>query len=125
VGRCAIFVGGEQDTQYGFASYLIRVRLDLAKMRPQYLAFFLNSTHGRTEIDQRRRTSAGQFNINSENLRSIKVPCPPVEVQDQVVRELADRQAAVVELQQRLADTQSEASHLRESILRKAFAGEL
>jgi type I restriction enzyme S subunit len=125
VGRCAIFEGDGEDTQYAFASYLIRVRLDRARMHPHYLAFFLNSTHGRAEIDQRRRTSAGQFNINSENLRSISVPLPPVKVQNEVVRALSTRQGSVIELQRELAATKDEASHLREAILRKAFAGEL
>lgn len=64
VGRCAVFDGAGQEPAYGFASYLIRVRVDQTKVLPRYLAYFLNSTNGRSEIDSRRRTSAGQFNIN-------------------------------------------------------------
>lgn len=125
VGRCAIFEVDGNDQPYGFASYLIRVRLDQAKMRPHFLAFFLNSTLGRTELDKRRRTSAGQFNINSENLRSIKVPLPPLDVQERLVEALRDRQSQVGQLQNELYDANETESHLRESILRKAFAGEL
>lgn len=125
VGRCAIFEGNGDNQNYGFASYLIRVRLEQEKMRPHFLAFFLNSTHGRAELDKRRRTSAGQFNINSENLRNIEVPLPPVEIQDRVVEALIDRQAKVHQLQSRLQNLQETEARLRESILRKAFAGEL
>lgn len=125
VGRCAIYEGNEQKQIYGFASYLIRVRLDQNKMRPHFLAFFLNSTHGRVELDNRRRTSAGQYNINSENLRNIKVPLPPIAVQDSIIETLRDRQIQVAQLQEELCNAQKTESHLRESILRKAFSGEL
>jgi type I restriction enzyme S subunit len=93
-------------------------------MHPHYLAFFLNSTHGRAEIDGRRRTSAGQFNINSENLRNISVPLPPLGVQEEVVRMLSTRQENVIDLQRELSETEGEAGRLRDAILRKAFAGE-
>jgi type I restriction enzyme S subunit len=125
VGRCAIYEGNGEDHYHGFASYLIRIRLDQEQMRPHFLAFFLNSTYGRAEIDKRRRTSAGQYNINSENLRSIEVPSPPVKIQDQVIDALRDRQQQVLQLQRELVEVQSLQAHLRESILRKAFAGEL
>ena len=124
VGRCAIYEGNGNDQGYGFASYLIRVRLNQEKMRPHFLAFFLNSTHGRSELDKRRRTSAGQFNINSENLRNIEVPLPPVLIQDKIIESLKDHQTKVTLLQNQLQVAQEQESHIRESILRKAIAGE-
>lgn len=120
VGRCAIFEDGRDET-FAFASYLIRVRLAEDRMRPHFLSFYLNSTQGRTELDKRRRTSAGQFNINSENLRSIEVPVPPLNVQDVVIEKLRAQQDSVLALRESLADVCSESSLLRESILRKAF----
>ena len=125
VGRCAIYEGNGTNQSHGFASYLIRVRLNQDKMRPHFLAFFLNSTHGRSELDKRRRTSAGQFNINSENLRNIKVPSPPIEIQDKIIESLKDHQTKVTLLQNEIQAAQESELHLRESILRKAFAGEL
>jgi type I restriction enzyme S subunit len=123
VGRCAIYEN-ESDS-FAFASYLIRVRLASERMRPKFLAFFLNSTLGRAELDKRRRTSAGQFNINSENLRSIEVPVPPLDIQDSLISKLSTQQESVIKLRDGLSDVDAECSHLRESILRKAFAGEL
>jgi len=125
VGRCAIFESAGNKAAFGFASYLIRVRLDQKKALPHYLAFFLNSTQGRTELNKRRRTSAGQFNINSENLRSIEFPVPPLDIQRQVIEALQERQSQIVQLQQEMLTAQHDESGLRESILRKAFSGEL
>jgi type I restriction enzyme, S subunit len=125
VGRCAIYEGNADDCKYGFASYLIRVRLDQTKMNPHFLAFFLNSTHGRSELDKRRRTSAGQFNINSENLRTIEILLPPIDVQEKTVDTLRVHQRQISELQVELRDAWETETHLRDAILRKAFAGEL
>lgn len=124
VGRCAIFEN-DADKTYAFASYLIRVRLAKDRMQPHFLSFFLNSTQGRTELDKRRRTSAGQFNINSENLRSIEVPVPPLDVQNEVINKLQGQQNLVIGMQESLTSVTADSSYLRESVLRKAFAGEL
>jgi type I restriction enzyme, S subunit len=124
VGRCAVYEG-QVAADFGFASYLIRVRLKKTRVLPHFLAFFLNSTHGRQEIDKRRRTSAGQFNINSENLRSIELPLPPIEIQESIVSELRERQREINVLQHEVQEAKLHEDQLRESILRKAFAGEL
>lgn len=125
VGRCAVFHGQDRGQDFGFASYLIRVRVDQAKVLPRYLAYFLNSTNGRAEIDRRRRTSAGQFNINSENLRSIAFPVPSVSEQTLLLEQLELRESLATQLVARLREAKSEGTTMREAILRKAFAGEL
>lgn len=125
VGRCAVFEPRVADEPVGFASYLIRVRLDPQQVLPRYLAYFLNSTKGREEINQRRRTSAGQFNINSENLRSISFPVPPVQEQARLIAMMEERDQLASQLTGGLRNAAPEHAQLRESILRKAFAGEL
>lgn len=125
VGRCAVFQGDMQGQAFGFASYLIRVRVDQTRVLPRYLAYFLNSTNGRAEIDSRRRTSAGQFNINSENLRSIAFPVPSVSEQAILLEQLELRESLARQLVAELREVTSEGATMRESILRKAFSGEL
>lgn len=125
VGRCAVFDVAEQEPPFGFASYLIRVRVHQTKVLPRYLAYFLNSTNGRSELDSRRRTSAGQFNINSENLRSIPLPVPPIAVQQRLLEQLEQREVQVTRLVAELTSTDSEGEGLRKAILHRAFAGDL
>src|SRR4030042_5993691 len=48
VGKCAVF---DETGDYVFASYLIRVRVDVAKAHPDYLAYVINSALGRQQID--------------------------------------------------------------------------
>jgi len=125
VGRSAVFYSGEGRPAFGFASYLIRVRVDTSKILPRYLAFFLNSASGRAEINRRRRTSAGQFNINSENLRTIPVPLPTVDRQRDLLAELESRASQAARLVGEMRHALPETAQIRDAILRKAFAGEL
>ena len=122
VGRCAVFE--EQDRPFAYASYLIRIRPNRKHVAPQFLAFFLASSIGRDAILERVRTSAGQFNINSTNLRSILLPCPPLDVQRSVVKQMIRRRRVLNDLLAVHSDMQNEDVTLRRGILRKAFAGE-
>jgi len=99
VGKCAVF---HEKGEYVFASYLIRVRVSLAVADPDFIAFILNGSIGRQQIDSMSRQIIGQANINSQELRSLRIPLPPLPIQKQLVAELtaarekiaADRAAA-------------------------------
>ena len=92
VGRCAVYDAGALE-RAGFdgknclyASYLIRARLDQRKVAPTFLQAFLSSAEGRTRIRGQARTSAGQYNINTQGLASVVVPVPTLELQKDFVR---------------------------------------
>jgi len=123
VGRCAVFEGASGPC--AFASYLIRMRVDRKKADPRFMAFFLASTHGRDAISAIRRTSAGQFNVNSENLRAIQVPLPPVAAQERIAERLQEQQVVARSIAAEQAVRLSESAKLRAAVLRKAFAGQL
>lgn len=123
VGRCAVFEGADQ--AFAYASYLIRLRPDRTKVDPRYLAFFLSSTLGRDAIEKIKRTSAGQYNINSENLRAIELPLPPLTEQQRIAQRLRDQQVVARTIANDQLSRVDEASLLRNAVLRKAFAGEL
>jgi type I restriction enzyme S subunit len=122
VGRCAVFEAA--DRPFAYASYLIRLRINHAA-DPHFIAFYLASTHGRDAIAEIRRTSAGQYNINSENLRAIRIPLPPVGEQQRVADRLRQQQDIVHAIAAEQVARLDEAGHLRTAVLRKAFAGEL
>lgn len=125
VGRCAVFAPNGANAAVGFASYLIRVRLNKTRILPKYLSYFLNSTKGRKQIDERRRTSAGQFNINSESLRSIALPLPSIQEQEQILSVLQEQEAQTIRVAAEIAQSAHQTAFLRESVLSRVFAGEL
>ncbi len=106
VGTCAVFHGSDQAV---FASYLIRLRFDSMRANPDYICWFLNSALGRQQVDSISRQIM-QNNINSEEIRTLRVPLPPLEVQRKLVErvtaaraEIARERAAAAELRQTIA----------------------
>lgn len=87
VGRSAVFepevmsAAGYDGFNCIYASYLIRARLKAESVRPGFLQSFLSSHEGRKRLREQARTSAGQYNINTEGLSSILVPVPPLNLQ--------------------------------------------
>lgn len=85
VGTCAVF-RGEDD--FIFASYLIRLRFDVSKVVPEFVSWFLNSSLGRQQVDAVSRQIM-QNNINSEELRGLQIPLPPLAMQKQIMERVA------------------------------------
>lgn len=52
---------------------------------------------------ERSRTSAGQYNINTESLRSIPVPVPPLDLQQSFASRASDIRAMIAQ-QDRMAE---------------------
>ena len=86
VGKCAVF---HAKGEFVFASYLIRVRANPSKVDPDFLAYVINSPIGRQQINALSRQIIGQANINSEELRSLQIPLPPLPVQRQIMERVA------------------------------------
>ncbi len=63
--------------------------------------------------------------LNRKDLAPLQVPIPPWDVQLQIVESLKRAETYCGQLRTEFDATQAERSQLRESILRKAFAGEL
>ncbi|MBX9811855.1 MAG: hypothetical protein K2Y16_09630 [Burkholderiales bacterium] len=87
VGRSAVYESdvirraGFDGDNCLYASYLIRARLKLEVVNPRFLQSFLSSAEGRKRLREQARTSAGQYNINTEGLASIRIPLPPIQIQ--------------------------------------------
>jgi type I restriction enzyme S subunit len=86
VGKCAVF---RESGEYVFASYLIRVRGKPDKALPDFIAYCINSVIGRQQIDALSRQIIGQANINSQELRSLRISLPPLEVQRAMMERVA------------------------------------
>jgi len=91
VGTCAVFHG---EGDFVFASYLIRLRFNPSKVVPKYISWFLNSALGRQQVDAVSRQIM-QNNINSEELRSLQIPLPPLAVQKQIMERVAKGRAEI------------------------------
>lgn len=71
------------------------------------------------------KATAGQFNLTLEICREIPMPlCSELE-QSKIVKEIEARLSVIDQLEQTITTALQQAESLRQSILHKAFAGQL
>jgi len=73
VGRCGVYYKFD-GTPRIFASYLVRFFPKLDQLTTEYLATFLNTAQGVSEVRRRARQSINQTNVNPEEVKEIEIP---------------------------------------------------
>lgn len=118
IGRCAIWKN--QVTDIYFQKALHRVRVDITKIKQEYLQYvlFRYAQFGGFTNVMNKATIA---HLTGEKLKETKIPVPPLELQNQF--------AAVVEKVEALKETYQESlgelEQLYGSLSQRAFRGEL
>ena len=122
VGKTAIYQGERTAL---FAGYLVRVNQIGEIASGPYVAYFLNSPRAREHGKSVKTDGVNQSNINGTKLQEYPFPiCSPAE-QAEIVRLLDTRFEAAAMLDREIGASLVRADALRQSILRKAFAGQL
>jgi len=85
VGKTAVF---ELEDEYTFASYLIRLKMDIEKVNVHFINFLFNSPIGRIQIDMISRQVLGQANVNAKELLDFIFPIPNLEIQNKIVKDV-------------------------------------
>jgi type I restriction enzyme S subunit len=75
--------------KFAYASYLIRIRVDQRKITPAYAACVFGSSQMRQALRRLAKSSAGNFNLNSKDIRSIRLPVPSFEDQFELVSQVS------------------------------------
>ena len=123
VGKCALV--SPMDTEYLYAGYLIRLRSLQSLVQPAYLAQLLSSHELRKQIEYKAKSTSGVNNINSGEIQSLLVPLCGLTEQQLILAELESKLSEADQLDQTLATALQQAEALRQSILKKAFCGQL
>lgn len=120
VGKCALV--NKNCEGYAFASYLIRLRP--IGVFPEYVYYLLRSENVRKQFFNKAKSSAGINNINTVELSATNIPLPSYEEQIQIVEVIKHLFSIEDEVLNRI-NTKDLLSSLSESVLSKAFRGEL
>ncbi|EAA9738388.1 restriction endonuclease subunit S [Salmonella enterica] len=123
VGKVAVI--SENDTEYLYAGYLIRVRLDKERAAPKYISYCLQSPQLRQIIENIARSTSGVNNINSKELASLEIPLTPLPEQHEIVRRVEQLFAWADTIEKQVNNALTRVNSLTQSILAKAFRGEL
>jgi type I restriction enzyme S subunit len=123
VGRGGLVSGCE--SAIAFPDTMIRMRPDVARLSPAYLGIVWSSQPVRQQIELAAKTTAGIWKVSQPDLENVRLPLPPVDEQEKIVRrvealfELADR------IEARYTAAYSQVQRLTPLVLAKAFRGEL
>ena len=123
VGNCALI--SEKDTKYIFAGYLIRLRPNPNLIAPAFLLAILKCHLLRKQIESAAKSTSGVNNINSKELQNLVVPLPSIEEQHELLSHFDSMLPSIIVTEKDITNQLNKAETLRQSILEKAFSGQL
>lgn len=123
VGKPALI--DEKTTHCLFAGYLIRLRFKQDFVVPKYILYCIQSPETRKIIELQARSTSGVNNINSKELADLVFAIPEIAEQTEIVRRVDQFFAFADQIEQRINDAKARVDKLTQSILAKAFRGEL
>ena len=119
IGRCAVFL---DEIECGYASYLIRTRLRPdSPVSPEFIRAVISFPTYRSIVISKAKTTAGNYNINTESLKSLQIYLPPLSLQNKFAAIDKKIEALKAKYQQSL----TELENLYGSLSLRAFKGEL
>ena len=122
IGRCALWNGEVEDCVH--QNHIIRVRLATGVL-PQYVDVFLNSPIGQFAIQQAASSTSGLYTLSVNKVKRLSLPLPPTAEQQAIADCVEGHAAGIDQIDTTLTDKLSSATRLRQSILHRAFTGNL
>ena len=121
VGKAAVYEGAIPAV---FASYLVRLRCNYA-VSAQLACYWINSFWGKEWAARVKTDGVSQSNINASKLSEMPFPLPPTVEQQEIVRRVEHLFRLADAIEKRTAAATARADRLTQSLLAKAFRGEL
>lgn len=123
IGRAAVYTLDVKDANVNQAVALVRLNKD--RVFPDYLCCFLNSKMAEAFYTSMKKDTA-RANLSLENISNIVFPCPKdITEQKAVAKKLHYEQQLCRQVENNYQKTLTLCDDLKQSLLRKAFNGEL
>lgn len=106
-------------------NHIFKARIFPDKALPQYVAYWSQSTTAKYYFHKHSKQTTNLASINKTVLSGLPLPLPDLEVQQKVVSKIESRLSLCDKIEQIVDQSLRQAEALRQSILRKAFSGEL
>ena len=102
------------------------LRFSVVQVPNEWLLCFLRSAFGRNEIERLATGNQESMrNIGQDRIRQIRLPLPPFAEQRRIVAEVERRLSVIQQAETAVEASLQRAERLRQSILKRAFSGEL
>ena len=105
---------------YCYAGYLIRLRFTIPEIG-LFIAKISSTNNLRKQIEEPLRTTVGINNINSDEIKALRFPLPPLEEQKEIVTKIEKHLQSVSDLENQITKREQLTKQLMQSILKDAF----
>ena len=122
IGRVAIWDGSIANCLH--QNHLIKGR-PLGQMIPLYALFYLISAYGRKQILDVASSTSGLYTLSANKVRNLRIPFVDGDEQEKSVALIQSRLSACDSIEKTVDAALQQAESMRQSILKKAFEGEL
>ncbi|MBN1759917.1 MAG: restriction endonuclease subunit S [Chitinispirillaceae bacterium] len=116
---------GKEAVGFAYAGYLIRIRVKNGVIEPHFLNLIFKTHTIREQIEISARSTTGVHNINSEEIKELRFPLPPLSEQKEIVRRVDSLFSLADKLERKYAAAFQNVNDVTTSILSKAFRGTL
>ncbi|MCT4298219.1 restriction endonuclease subunit S [Elizabethkingia anophelis] len=114
VGKVSLF---SLDSNYTFASYLVRLKCNTDIIDPRYLNLYLNSEQGKENVRQYRSPGVNQSNISPSNLIKLSIPVIDINNQRIISEYVYNYKAIISQMESKLSSSKS----LQKSLINQIF----
>ncbi|MCO7631209.1 restriction endonuclease subunit S [Pseudomonas guariconensis] len=122
IGRAAIWNDEIPDCSH--QNHLIRWR-PIGGMQPKFALYQLLSPQGRKQLVEVAKSTTGLHTLSITKVSALALPVPEEDEQIEIVRRVEQLFTFADQLEAKVASAKSRIDHLTQSILAKAFRGEL
>jgi type I restriction enzyme S subunit len=105
-------------------NHVFRARLFNSELNPKLVSWYANTFGQKFFFDEGKHTT-NLASISMSKLKGLPIPIPPAAEQKRIVEEVERRLSVIDEMESTVSANLQRATRLRQSILQKAFAGEL
>jgi type I restriction enzyme S subunit len=123
IGRVALWQGEIKDCVH--QNHLIKVRIDSSQLLPKFALYFLMSPLGKERIVEKATSGAGLYTLSISKVSAIEVPVFTTDEQAEIVRQVEQLFAHADRIEQQVNNALARVNNLTQSILAKAFRGDL
>lgn len=122
IGRVAVWDGSIENCLH--QNHIIKGR-PLGTMLSKFALYYFISDFGREQILKVASSTSGLYTLSTEKVRNLKVPSCSLAEQQRIVKEIESRLSQATATETYIENALQQAEALRQSILKKAFSGEL
>lgn len=119
------FILYDRVDDWTYCDHLIRMRVNESVIVPKFLIYLSRTDVVRKHINDNMVSSAGQNTVSQTTIKSIPIPLPHLPEQQEIVRRVDALFKKADEIEARYNRAKSFVDRLNQSILAKAFRGEL